>query len=88
MTFLLILFSVTPVQAAESTDDNTSCISKQTRYHVGAPGKGTMRKRDKCQRVEFSAFELTPTRNQSVNAENGHQRVMVGKPGYNRRPKN
>jgi len=87
MTFAsLLMLSATPVQAA---DKSASCERAQSTYRAGAPGKGTIRKQD-CDRVEFSAFELGSTKQQETGFEDFEDMdtVKVGKPTYNRRPIN
>ena len=85
MTFAsLLMLSATPVQAA---DKSASCERAQSTYRVGAPGKGTVLRKQDCERVEFSAFELGSTKQQDMGFEDKGT-VKVGKPTHNRRPIN
>ena len=78
-----LMFSATPLQAGDRT---AACENAPATYRSGAPGKGTINKHD-CERVEFAAFELKSAIQQETGFEDKGI-VNVGKPGYNRHPRN
>lgn len=84
MTFAsLFMLAAVPVQAA---DKFASC-EQQTTYRVGAPGKGTVLRKQDCERHEFAAFERRSIEQQDMGFEDKDP-VKTGKPTYNRRPIN
>ena len=79
----LLMFSGMPASAA---DKSMSC-EQQSTYRTGAPGKGTVLRKQDCERHEFAAFERRSIEQQDMGFEDKNT-MKTGKPTYNRRPIN